>query len=144
LQSLIEFLLSLSEHRLRGPVNESLIAKGQKLFAEGKDGVAACYECHDMKIAHDPDGLFADGSAQIATGAPDLTGYGSSAWLRDFLADPGSKRFYGSHNAMPGFGGKLTDRELGLIVDFLLHRWPEMTEKAAGDAEAAKTAHSEE
>jgi ubiquinol-cytochrome c reductase cytochrome b subunit len=130
LQALIEFLLSLSEHRQRGPLKDSLIAKGRELFAVGKDGVDSCYGCHEMKISPDPDGLFAGGSDQLATGAPDLTGYGSKAWLRDFLADPGSKRFYGPHNAMPGFGGSLTEREIGLIVDFLLQRWPEKSEKA--------------
>ncbi|HEY3963740.1 MAG TPA: cytochrome b N-terminal domain-containing protein [Planctomycetaceae bacterium] len=125
LESLIEFLVSLSEHTQRGPIDEAKVANGQKLFAEGKDGVTACYDCHAMKIDKDPDGLFADPSAQIATGAPDLTGYGSTAWLREFIGDPGSKKFYSSHNAMPGFGDRLTDRELGLIVDFLLHNWPE-------------------
>ena len=79
-----------------------------------------------MKIDKDPDGLFAEPGAQIATGCtPDLTRYGSIAWLREFIGDPGNKKFYGSHNAMPGFGDRLTDRELGLIVDFLLHNWPE-------------------
>ncbi len=125
LESLIEFLVSLSQHTQREPIDEAKVANGQKLFAEGKDGVTACYDCHAMKIDKDPDGLFADASAQIATGAPDLTGYGSLAWLREFIGDPGNKKFYGSHNAMPGFGDRLTDRELGLIVDFLLHNWPE-------------------
>jgi ubiquinol-cytochrome c reductase cytochrome b subunit len=125
LESLVEFLVSLNDYMQKGPVDETKIANGQKLFALGKDGVTACYDCHAMKIDKDPDGLFADASAQIATGAPDLTGYGSTAWLREFIGDPGSKKFYSSHNAMPGFGDRLTDRELGLIVDFLLHNWPE-------------------
>jgi ubiquinol-cytochrome c reductase cytochrome b subunit len=123
--ALTEFLFSLSERIPRAAADDSLVAKGQKLFAEGKDGVTACFDCHTMKIREDPEGLFADTSAQIASGAPDLTGYGSSAWLRDFISDPSSKRFYGSHNAMPGFGKQLTDREMGLIVKFLLHDWPE-------------------
>lgn len=125
LESLIEFLVSLSEHKLRGDVDQSKVASGQALFGEGKDGVTACYDCHAIKVAKDPDGLFADESSQIATGAPDLTGYGSAAWLREFIGDPGNKKFYSSHNAMPGFGDKLTDRELDLIVKFLLHDWPE-------------------
>jgi ubiquinol-cytochrome c reductase cytochrome b subunit len=125
LESLVEFLVSLNDYMQKGPVDETKIANGQKLFALGKDGVTACYDCHAMKIDKDPDGLFADAGAQIATGAPDLTGYGSTAWLREFIGDPGSKKFYSSHNAMPGFGDRLTGRELGLIVDFLLHNWPE-------------------
>ena len=129
LESLIEFLVSLSEHKQRGDYDEAKVAAGQKLFAEGKDGVTGCYDCHAMKIVNDPDGLFAEPGAQIATGAPDLTGYGSSEWLREFIGNPGGKKFYGSHNAMPAFGGQLTERELGLIVDFLLHNWPEKPAK---------------
>ncbi|MBS0262655.1 MAG: cytochrome b N-terminal domain-containing protein [Planctomycetes bacterium] len=134
LNTIVEFLASLSEHKLRGPVDQTLVSAGQKLFAEGKDGVTACYDCHAMKVSPDPEGLFEGSSAQIATGAPDLTGYGSAAWLRDFLINPGDKRFYGSHNAMPGFGGQLSDVELKLIVDFLLHNWLEKPPAAGGAA----------
>lgn len=133
LEAVIEFLVSLSEHRHKGPVDDAKVLAGQKFFAEGKDGVTACYDCHAMKVANDPDGLFADASAQIATGAPDLAGYGSVGWLREFLDNPGSKKFYSSHNAMPAFGDRLTDRELGLIVDFLLRRWPEKKKSHAAE-----------
>jgi mono/diheme cytochrome c family protein len=120
-----EFLVSLGEHRRRGAIDDRLAAQGQKFFAEGKDEVTACFDCHAMKVTSDPDGLFEGGSSQIATGAPDLTGYASAAWLRDFISDPGEKRFYGSHNAMQKYAGQLTERELELIVDFLLQNWDE-------------------
>ena len=55
----------------------------------------------------------------------ELTGYGSAEWLRDFLRDPGKKRFYGSHNAMPSFGERLTGQELEFVIKWLLHDWPE-------------------
>jgi ubiquinol-cytochrome c reductase cytochrome b subunit len=129
LESVIEFRAGLSERQDLASIDDSRFAAGQKFFAEGKDSVTACFDCHVMKTTNDPDGLFADGSSQIATGAPDLTGYASSTWLRDFISNPGSKRFYGSHNAMPAFGEQLTERELNLIVDFLLHIWPERLSK---------------
>lgn len=136
LESLVEFLASLNDYMQKGPVDAAKVAEGQKLFALGKDGVTACYDCHAMKVKNDPDGLFADASAQIATGASDLTGYGSDTWLREFIGDPGNKKFYGSHNAMPGFADKLTEREMGLIVDFLLHNWAERVRSTApADAE---------
>jgi mono/diheme cytochrome c family protein len=83
-----------------------------------------------MKLKDDPEGLFKEPSAQIASGAPDLTGYGSTEWLRDFLRDPGHTRFYGSHNAMPAFGDQLSEQEINLLVEWLLHRWPELSDFA--------------
>ncbi|MBI3861692.1 MAG: cytochrome b N-terminal domain-containing protein, partial [Planctomycetia bacterium] len=125
LDALVEFLVGMSEHKPKISVDDAKAVEGQKLFAEGKDGVTACYDCHSIKVPKekDPDGLFADASAQIATGAPDLTDYGSTAWLREFIGNPGSKKFYSSHNAMPAFAEQLSERELDLIVKFLLHQW---------------------
>ncbi len=122
----MEFLASMSEHRDVGSLDADKIAKGRTFFGQGSDAVSeTCYDCHVIKLADDPDGLFTDGSAQIATGAPELTGYGSTSWLREFIGNPGDKRFYGSHNAMPGFADSLTEREINLIIDWLLHRWAE-------------------
>ncbi len=135
LDAVVEFLASLSELNQLEKLDDGRIAQGRTFFAQGSDAVSTnCYDCHAMKVAHDPDGVFADGSAQIATGAPDLTGSGSAAWLREFIGDPGSKKFYSSHNAMPAFAGSLTEHEINLIVDWLLHDWPEAkhkTEKGA-------------
>lgn len=95
---------------------------GKEFFAQGSDAVTtSCYGCHEMKIDDD---LFKDGSDAIAA-APDLTGYGSGKWLKDFIKNPGDKRFYGKRNAMPAFESKLSDQQLDMLVDWLLHRWQE-------------------
>jgi len=126
IDAVVEFLASLSEHRDIAAIDAAKVAKGREFFAQGRDGVSGtCYECHAIKVKDDPEGLFSDPSAQIATGAPELTGYGSTAWLRSFLHKPGDKKLYGSHNWMPAFGESLTEREIEMIVDWLLHRWPE-------------------
>lgn len=127
LDAIVEFLASLSDHRQRGEIDKDKAAKGRELFAVGNDDLSgSCYDCHAMKVSDDTEGLFSAESAQIATGAPNLTGYGSVEWLREFIRDPGQKRFYASHNAMPGFVDQLTEQELGFVVDWLLHRWPEL------------------
>jgi len=126
LDAVVEFLASLGERKDAGKLDADKVAKGKNFFGLGSDAVSGtCYDCHLMKVADDPDGAFSDASAQIATGAPDLTGYGSAQWLHEFIAKPGSKKFYGSHNAMQEFAGSLTDREIDLIVKWLLHDWPE-------------------
>lgn len=129
LDGVIEFLQSLSERKPVSTADADKVAKGREFFVLGSDAVSSsCYECHAMKVKDDPDGLFKDPGNQVAPGAPDLTGYASAEWLRDFINEPGSKRFYSSHNAMPGFGDKLTSRELDLVVRWLLHDWPEWVE----------------
>ena len=62
-----------------------------------------------------------------ATG-PDLTGYGSRAWLLRFLHNPAHADFYGARNdRMPAFGEKqMLDAEaLGLLADWLRGEWYE-------------------
>jgi ubiquinol-cytochrome c reductase cytochrome b subunit len=80
---------------------------------------AQCLQCHSLK-AGDPDGL---GSSGISP-APDLNGYGSKRWLRDFLRNPGDKRFYGKKNIMPAFDdSRLSERDLDLLVDWMRGEW---------------------
>ena len=96
------------------------IAAGRKLLAGDTLG---CVECHKFGEAGEIAGLIP---------APDLTGYGSRAWLREFIANPGHKRFYGSSNdgmpayrpAEPGSPENILPREeLLLIVDWLRGDW---------------------
>ena len=127
LDAVVEFLASLSEHKEIGSLDGEKVAKGRTFFAGGSDKVSgSCYDCHAMKVADDPDDVFAEPGAQIATGAPELTGYGSKEWLHEFIGNPGNKKLYSSHNAMPAFGESLTEREINLIVDWLLHDWPKL------------------
>lgn len=50
----------------------------------------------------------------------DLTGFGSRAWMKSFLEDPGQEKFYGESNQMPGFVAILKPEELIHLVDMLL------------------------
>jgi ubiquinol-cytochrome c reductase cytochrome b subunit len=125
LDAVVEFLASLSGHKDVGAIDDEKVRKGQEFFALGSDAVSgSCYDCHTMKLSDDPGELFKEPSTQIATGAPDLTGYASAEWLNAFLSDPAHKRFYGSHNAMPAFAEQLSERELEMLVKWLLHDWP--------------------
>ena len=88
------------------------IKTGAALF---KDGVG-CADCHRFHSQDDD-----------ATG-PDLTGYGSRAWLLRFLHNPAHADFYGARNdRMPAFGEKqMLDAEaLGLLADWLRGEWYE-------------------
>ena len=74
---------------------------GKKLFHK-----AGCAECHTL-IAAEP------------SAGPSLAGYGSAAWLRGLLSNPGGALYYDAQNQMPGFGGKLAARDLDDLVVYL-------------------------
>jgi ubiquinol-cytochrome c reductase cytochrome b subunit len=93
-------------------------ARDTLLIAEGKKHLAGdvlnCSECHKFHDAgEDPS-------------APDLTGYGSRAWLIALISDPAHERFYGEKNdRMPSFGPEkmLTPHEIELVADWLRGDW---------------------
>ncbi|MFT5190178.1 MAG: ubiquinol-cytochrome c reductase cytochrome b subunit [Verrucomicrobiales bacterium] len=109
-----ELIIGLSaEAKL--PAQEAADAAAAETIAKlpeliGEDGLA-CTDCHHFQ---------GEGKR------PDLTGYGSREWMREFIKDPSHKRFYGERNdRMPSYGpiegkaAKLSDREVDLIVDWL-------------------------
>ncbi len=120
--AVVEFLAGQSGRADVAPLNAKQAAAGKQFFAEGSDAVSTtCYSCHEMRLK---DELFESGSAGVAAG-PDLTGYCSETWLREFISNPGQKKFYGKRNAMPAFADRLSEKDLNLLVEWLLHRWPE-------------------
>ena len=87
-----------------------LIAEGQTLI----QGDLRCSECHQFR-KKDEDAT-----------APDLTGYGSRAWIVGLLTDPGHPSYYGkSNDKMPAFGAKqmLDAHAMNLLADWLRRQW---------------------
>lgn len=92
-----------------------LIASGRKLIE------STCTDCHKFRD-----------TGELGN-APDLTGYGSPAWLADFIAHPAAQRFYGEHNdRMPSFAvnadkakNRLSPQDLDLLVRWLRGTWYE-------------------
>lgn len=119
LASLVEFVVAQSGRKDLEPIDEKLVAAGQEIFKTGKFSggslSAACADCHAMKpVGGDSLG---DGAG---AGYPTLTGYASQAWLKSFINNPAHDSYYGGeHNAMPPFEGKLTDKELNQLVDWM-------------------------
>jgi len=74
-----------------------------------------CTECHTFRefVNEDPDG-------------PTLTGWGSREWMMGIVGNPEHPRYYGEDNdRMPAFldDGVLTERQIGLVVDWLRQDW---------------------
>lgn len=88
--------------------NTALIDEGRTKIVDN------CTGCHTF---HDNEG----------GAAPDLTGYGSAAWLTAFLANPDHERFYmGNNDRMPAFAEDENDAAKNLLqphdIDMLV-RW---------------------
>lgn len=131
LEALIEFMASQSQHASEQPPSFEKESQGKKLFATGSDNFGACFDCHTLKIKNDPD--LAEESA--GNTGPDLTGYGSKAWLKEFISNPGHKRFYKEKNGMPAFAGRLPEREIDMIVEWMTRSWPRAATPENGQAE---------
>ena len=89
----------------------SLIKTGRDLI------VAKCVDCHK----------FGD-KGETGSGYPDLTGYATAQWLKEFIANPEHERFYGEdgNDRMPAFAAAedpsqnlLTEHELDMLVRWL-------------------------
>lgn len=95
--------------------SDGTLAKGREALSKAwKD--QSCTDCHQFRD-------------QGETGsAPDLTGYGSADWLRDFLANPSHSRFYGEkgNDRMPAFAPNATNPEQNQLTPHdldMLVRW---------------------
>jgi mono/diheme cytochrome c family protein len=98
-----------AEAALPSQAKEDEEAKSNGTLEKGKAAIekswatSSCVDCHKFH------------EAGALGGAPDLTGYGSKAWLTEFLTNPAHERFYPSSNdRMPAFAvaGKTTKRPL--------------------------------
>lgn len=91
-------------------LDTELIKQGRALIT----GDFACTDCHSFG-KKDPDAT-----------APELTGYGSKAWLVRFIGNPAHPDCYGKRNdRMPAFAEKkiLDAKQIGLLADWLRGDW---------------------
>ena len=118
LSDLAAFLSSQSQRKGAPGVWDEAAKRGRQIFETGKLPVGAfdskCIDCHAIEPLGEEKLL-----GEIGAG-PILTNYSGKAWLRDFLKNPGHEQFYGSNNAMPAFGERLTEKELDLLVRWMV------------------------
>ncbi|MGE5194038.1 MAG: c-type cytochrome, partial [Deltaproteobacteria bacterium] len=120
IDAVVEFLVAQSHRTDMAPPNEELVQQGRDFFEGGSDTVeTSCLGCHEMKINGE-----ALGSSGL-TPAPELTGYGSEEWLRDFLLDRGAARHYGKRNAMPSYKDRMSEKDFDILLRWMRHRWYE-------------------
>ncbi|GAB6165256.1 hypothetical protein JCM19992_12560 [Thermostilla marina] len=104
-----ELIAALAAEAKKGPNPEPPDEDTMYLFED-----FTCIDCHKFYEEGD--------------GGPDLTGYGSVAWLKGIIADPTHSRYYGNSNdAMPSYAGSedpaknmLTDEQIDILAKWLL------------------------
>ena len=100
----------LVSQRAEDTADTELIEQGRAILSD--DGICAgCHTYHDVE----------------AGAAPELTGYMSAEWLRDFIANPSHGRFYPDTNdRMPAFAENEDDPTANLLTEHeidMLVRW---------------------
>ncbi len=101
IHALADFLTTLAEHDIAPSAYPPELQSGRKLYEK-----SGCEACHSLEPGEE--GV-----------APNLAGYGSERWLREFVRDPGAGLYYGKDNQMPIFGKRLSSSELEAAVAFL-------------------------
>lgn len=113
----VSYALAHEAEMLREQYPQEWVESGRKAIVEE----FSCVDCHKF---HD------DGSLGMA---PDLTGYASREWLREFISNPEHERFYPDTNdRMPAFAAsddpaanRLSSQELDMLVAWLRGEWYE-------------------
>jgi ubiquinol-cytochrome c reductase cytochrome b subunit len=122
--ALVEFLYAQSRRPDALSPADPQVQRGKEIFQTGmlaSGTVDACVDCHSMhaltivdeKVVLEEEPLSSDLN-------PILTGYGSTGWLKQFIADP-QKVYAGDsgNNAMPAFADQLSEHDLEMIARWL-------------------------
>jgi mono/diheme cytochrome c family protein len=100
LKAVVEFVYSQTG---AADADAALAKKGASLFDDG-----VCSNCHSV-----------DGTT-TGDPCPNLGGRGSVAYLAEFIADPGSGKFFGSkRNEMPAFKDKLSPEQIKQLAAWI-------------------------
>jgi ubiquinol-cytochrome c reductase cytochrome b subunit len=118
-KALVEFLAAEAGHA-GTEFDAALVEQGRKLATEGNWAGAlngtSCKQCHETI----GDAFPAQPSDEGASGYPTMAKYGSAAWLKDFIRNPGAARHYGAKNQMTSSTPeKLTETDLDLLVRWM-------------------------
>lgn len=102
LAALADFLFALRAHPGLPPDQlPAPLADGRRLYE-----VEGCDSCHALVPGE-------------AGAGPNLSGYGSDAWLDGLLRDPGHELYYGEDNDMPAYETKLTAAQRRDVITFV-------------------------
>ncbi len=100
LKEVTEFLFAEGYEAGDPPVDATLTKAGEEVFKD------KCMDCHIYK-----------GEGADTFDGPDMTGYGSRAWLEKQIATP--EAIYGELNKMTAFEGELSRHDISMVAIFM-------------------------
>ncbi len=106
LRSVSEWLYSRGYEPGDAPYDPALVAAGETLYRR------RCTTCHQGEGD-------TSGSEVADRDAPNLDAWGSRAYIRAQMLNPGAPENYGTRNHMPRFHDRLNERELTMVVDYV-------------------------
>jgi mono/diheme cytochrome c family protein len=117
--AMVEFLVSLAGKK-DPSLDQTKVERGREILDSGNltaGSITKCTDCHtSVASTFTPDA--SNG------GIPELSGYGSTAWLKSFITNPGHEQFYGEKNKMPGFADSMSAHDLELLARYLSGDFP--------------------
>ncbi|MDD3468695.1 MAG: cytochrome b N-terminal domain-containing protein [Thermoguttaceae bacterium] len=128
-----KFMKLLSDERFAapgGPIPDETVALAKQFTCTN-----SCHPFYDTQIAERDAAAGKRVRKTSTVKTQDLTGYGSKAWLKAFIANPDEPRFYNGHNdRMPAYfvdatnpeKNLITEKQLDLLVEWL---WTESVGK---------------
>ncbi len=119
IDAMVEFLVSLAGKK-DPSLDQTKVERGREILDSGNltaGSITKCTDCHtSVASTFTPDA--SNG------GIPELSGYGSTAWLKAFIVNPGHEQFYGEKNKMPGFAASMSAHDLDLLARYLAGDFP--------------------
>lgn len=142
LAAIVEFIAAQSGRDYEVPIDPELVKAGREIYATGTLAEGAissdCGSCHSMTARGEEEPLSDYGYG------PNLTGYASAEWLRSFISNPGAEEHYGDNNLMPAYAEKLSEKELDLLVRWMVGDYYKAGEETAEPETLAEAAPAEE
>lgn len=122
LKALVEFLTSQAD-RPGETYDAKLVERGAKVFEDGTLAsgslTVSCTGCHAPIPAAAPGAQVVFDPKVEPNGFPTLAGYGSEAWLKHFIANPGHALHYGAKNQMPAYAQQFSDHQFNMLVRWM-------------------------
>jgi ubiquinol-cytochrome c reductase cytochrome b subunit len=108
-QALQDLIVALSaEAQLTPQRDADRQSTGAGVVERGKEALTGQFGCTDCHRFHD--------AGDLGT-APDLTGYGSLAWLEGIISNPAHEAYYADRNdRMPGFAADKEDPSRNVLT----------------------------
>jgi ubiquinol-cytochrome c reductase cytochrome b subunit len=106
MRAVVEYLYAQTVEPGDPPADATLARRGDEIYHQ------RCTQCHQGEGDQSE-------TPPEECDAPNLTGWGSRAWIRDQILRPSAPDHYGARDEMPDFADRVQGRDLEWLVDYV-------------------------